>query len=89
MRRGVTAYTLDKRLSKLERSLGMRETPAMTYSRELLTLWLATSEHGAELLMDREDASHAPGGIVVMLRAKAGRDLINAIVTDFYENVDL
>ncbi len=89
MRRGVTAYTLERRLSKLELSLGVRETPAMAYSRELLTYWLATSDQGAERWLHLEDACQAEGGIVGTVRTKAGRDLIDAVVSDLYTTFEL
>jgi hypothetical protein len=86
MRHGVTAYTLDRRLSKLELSLGVRETPAMAYSRELLTLWLATSDQGPELWAELEDARQGFDA-VAMLCTTAGRDLIDAVVSDLYHHL--
>jgi hypothetical protein len=89
MRLGITPYTLNQRLSKLELSLGVRETPAMALSRELVTYWLATSDQGAELWLDLDDACQRHGGIIGMTRTTAGRDLIDAVVSDLYETLEL
>jgi hypothetical protein len=85
MRLGIRPYTLSQRLSKLELSLGVRETPAMALSREMLTSWLATSDQGAELWLDLDDACQPHGGIMALVRTGAGRDLIDAVVSDLYE----
>lgn len=88
MRLGITPYTLNQRLSKLELSLGVRETPEMILSREMLTSWLASSDQGAGLWLDLDDACQAHGSIMGVVRTKAGRALIDAVVTDLFETVE-
>ena len=66
-----------------ELRLGVLETPAMAYSRELLTYWLATSEQGAELCAEYEDMRQSFGA-TGMLATRAGRDLTIAIGDDLY-----
>jgi hypothetical protein len=76
--------TLKARLNRLERELQPYESAAQRQSREMATYWLATSERGAELLIDLEDACQRHGSILALTRSQAGRDLIDATVSDLY-----
>lgn len=80
--------TLKARLNRLERELQPYESQVQRYSRELVTYWLATSDQGAELWLDLEDARQAHGGIMPLVRTKAGRDLIDAVVSDLFETLE-
>lgn len=88
MRLGITPYTLSQRLSKIELLLGVRETPEMILSREMLTYWLATSEHGADLYIEITDACEARGGIMSMVRTQVGRAMIDRVMTDMYATLE-
>lgn len=60
----------------------------MALSRELVTYWLASSDQGAELWLDLDDACQRHGSIMGMVRTRAGRDLIDAVVSDLYETLE-